>query len=160
MQVKTIYLGADHAGFELKEKIKAYLQKKGYSVRDLGAWEYQKTDDYPDYAIPVAKLVAKTKSKGILVCGSAEGVAIAANKVKGVRAVAIREKLLAKLSREHNDANVLCLAGGETTGKQKGLGLTLAKAKGIIDTWLKTEFSGAARHTRRLKKISDYEKKK
>ena len=78
---ETIYIGSDHAGFDMKEKLKKHLKKK-YAVRDLGPWEFVKTDDYPDYAIPVAKLVAKTKSKGILVCGSAEGICIAANKVK------------------------------------------------------------------------------
>ena len=116
-----------------------------------------KTDDYPDYAIPVAKLVAKTKSKGILVCGSAEGICIAANKVKGARAVPVWTVTNAKLSRKHNDANILCLAGGKTVEKTHGLGLTLSQAKRIADTWLKTPFSEAERHIRRIKKIARYE---
>lgn len=151
-----IYLGADHAGFDLKEKIKSYLKKKKLDVRDLGAWAYNKDDDYPDFAIPVAELVVKTDSKGIVVCGSAEGVCIAANKVKGARAVAPRDVQTAVFSRAHNDANVLCLAGGKTIDKSK-MGVSFPTAKKIIDAWLKTEFSGESRHVRRIKKISNYE---
>lgn len=153
---ETIYLGSDHAGFELKEKLKDFLKKK-YRVRDLGPWEYVKTDDYPDYAVPVAKLTVKTGGKGILVCGSAEGICIAANKVKGARAVPVWSTTNAKLSRRHNDANILCLAGGKTVQKTHGLGITFAQAKKIVNTWLKTPFSGAERHLRRIKKIHKYE---
>lgn len=153
----TLYLGADHAGFELKEQLKQYLQKKGYAVHDFGAWEYDKNDDYPDYAIPVAEMAVSKKGKGIIVCGSAEGVCIAANKVKGARAVAAFDAASAKLTRSHNDANVLCLAGGKMARKVKGVGLTLAKAKQIVDAWLKTDFSHEARHLRRLRKIQHYE---
>ncbi len=153
-----IYLGADHAGFALKEKLKVYLQKKGLHVNDLGAWTLKPGDDYPDYAIPVAELVAKTGEKGILVCGSAEGVCIAANKVKGIRAIAARDTITARMSREHNDANVLCLAGGRTKAKVKGLGISFPKTKQIVDSWLKTEFSNEERHRRRLKKVEEYER--
>lgn len=151
-----IYLGADHAGFELKEKIKAYLKKKKQSVRDLGAWTFNKDDDYPDFAIPVAEMVVKTDSKGIVFCGSAEGVCIAANKVKGARAVAPRDVQTAIFSRAHNDANVLCLAGGKTVDKSS-MGMSFPAAKKIIDAWLKTDFSGETRHVRRLNKIERYE---
>ena len=154
---RTVFIGADHAGFELKEKLKAYLKHKGISVRDLGAWTYNKDDDYPDFAIPVAELTVKTGGKGILVCGSAEGICIAANKVPGARAVPVWNAANARLSRSHNDANVLCLAGGKTVEKTRGLGLTFAKAKGIIDVWLKTEFSAESRHARRIRKITRYE---
>ncbi|MBI4150885.1 RpiB/LacA/LacB family sugar-phosphate isomerase [Candidatus Woesearchaeota archaeon] len=153
-----IYIGADHAGFALKEKLKAYLQSKGLHVKDFGAWKLNPTDDYPDYAIPVAELVAKTGEKGILVCGSAEGVCIAANKVKGVRAIAAKDAITAKMSREHNDANVLCLAGGQTKKKMNDLGIPFPKAKQIVDVWLKTAFSNEERHRRRLKKIEAFER--
>ena len=101
-------------------------------------------------------MAVKTDSKGIVVCGSAEGVCIAANKVKGARAVAPSDVQTAKFSRLHNDANVLCLAGGKTVDKSN-MGMTFASAKKIIDVWLKTEFSGETRHARRLKKIDRYE---
>lgn len=138
-----IHIGADHAGFQLKEHLKKYLQKKKYPVNDWGAYEYIQADDYPDYAAKVAKAVQKT-GKGILVCGSAEGICIAANKTKGIRAVPVWNTKLAKLSREHNDANVLCLSGWMLTRK---------KAEQIVLTFLKTEFSGEARHKRRIEKI-------
>jgi len=140
---ETIYLGSDHAGFDLKEKLKEYLKKK-YRVRDLGPWEYVKTDDYPDYAIPVAKLTVKTGGKGILVCGSAEGICIAANKVKGARAVPVWSVANAKLSREHNDANILSLGARFLEDKE---------AKETVKLWLETPFSKEERHTRRIKKI-------
>jgi ribose 5-phosphate isomerase B len=154
----TVYLGADHAGFALKEKIKLYLQKKKIHVKDLGAWKLQPSDDYPDYAFVVAELVAQTHEKGILCCGSAEGVCIAANKVNGVRAVAVRDVTTAKLTRAHNDANVLCLPGGQMHDKVKGLSLPWAKTKQIIDAWLKTPFSNELRHARRLGKIARFER--
>lgn len=152
-----LYLGADHAGFALKEKLKDYLQEKGYVIRDFGAWEYDKDDDYPDFAIPLAEMVVQKKGLGVLVCGSAEGIAIAANKVRGARAVPVWDVASAKLSRSHNDANILCLAGGKTVTKAKGIGLSLPKAKKILDVWLKTDFSGESRHLRRLRKIQHYE---
>ena len=154
---EMIYLGADHAGFTLKEKVKKELQKK-YEVKDFGAYTLQKDDDYPDYAFPVAKAVAssKGKAKGILFCGSAEGICIAANKIKGIKAVPVWNKEIAKRSREHNDANVLCLAGGKTKSPMKGI--SFAQAKKIIDIWLKTPFSGEERHIRRLRKIERKEK--
>ncbi|HSU72480.1 MAG TPA: RpiB/LacA/LacB family sugar-phosphate isomerase [Candidatus Binatia bacterium] len=152
-----LYLGADHAGFALKERLKQYLESKGFLIRDFGAWEYDKNDDYPDYAIPVAEMTVRTKGKGILVCGSAEGIAIAANKVRGARAVPVWDVASAKLSRSHNDANILCLAGGKTVTRAKGIGLSLPKAKKIVDAWLATPFSSEQRHLRRLKKIEHYE---
>jgi len=142
----TVHIGADHAGFELKEHLKKFLQKK-YTVKDLGAHEYAKTDDYPDYAAKVARATQK-KGMGILVCGSAEGVCIAANKFKGIRAVAVWNLQNAKLSRQHNDANILCLSGWQVPKK---------KAEQIALTWLKTPFSKEARHIRRIKKIARLE---
>ena len=150
-----VFIGADHAGFKLKEHLKKFLAKKGYSVKDLGNKKLDSKDDYPDFAYRVAKAVSKSKGKGedkgVLCCGSAEGMCIAANKVKGVRAVAVWSLQNAKLSRQHNDANVLCL-GGWQLGK--------AKAEKIVLAWLKTKFSGIARHKRRIKKISAIERKR
>ncbi len=146
--MKTVYLGADHAGFKLKQELKRFLHQQGYTVVDRGAHELDANDDYPQYAYTVAKAVAQGKGAGILACGSAEGICIAANKVKGIRAVPVWTLRNARLSREHNDANVLCLSGWE---------LSLAQAKKIVKTWLQTAFSGEERHVRRLKEIERIE---
>ena len=145
---ETVYIGADHAGFALKEHLKKFLHSKGYSVKDSGAHKLVKTDDYPVYGAKVAKAVRK-EGKGILICGSAEGICIVANKFKKIRAVAVWTLQNAKLSRQHNDANVLCLSGWELTKK---------KAEQITLTWLKTPFSGEPRHLRRLKEIQRIER--
>lgn len=152
-----IYLGSDHAGFELKESIKPYLKSKGYEIEDMGAHSYDKDDDYPDYGYPVAKAVADSGSepKGILFCGSAEGICVVANKVIGIRAVAVWSPTNAQHSREHDDANVLCLSGGKTRNPIPGL--SVEEAKKIVDTWLETPFSGAERHKRRIEKIGKIE---
>src|SRR3989338_9164341 len=107
----NIYLGTDHAGFKLKEKIKRWLDAQNIAYEDLGNTIYDKKDDYPIYAERVAHAVAKGKSLGILVCGSAQGVSIAANKVPKIRAVVPFSVKEAKLSREHEDANIICLSG-------------------------------------------------
>lgn len=145
---QTIYLGADHAGFALKEHLKRFLQKKKYTVKDLGAHKLVKGDDYPDYAAKVAKAVQKG-GKGILLCGSAEGICIAANKFRKIRAVPVWTIQNAKLSRQDNDANILCLSGWELSKK---------KAEQIALTWLKTPFSGEKRHVRRIEKIARLER--
>ncbi len=153
-----IYLGSDHGGFELKESIKKFLDNLGHKYKDLGNSSFEKEDDYPKYAFLVAKKVGKEdnsskpwkeRSKGILFCRSSGGMIIAANKVKNVRAVSVFDKISAKHSREHNDANVIALSGDWTNEKQ---------AKKIIKTWLETEFSDEKRHKRRLNLIRDYEK--
>lgn len=144
----TIYIGADHGGYKLKHELKRFLAQRGYHVVDVGAHALNPTDDYPLYAYKAAKAVAQKKAKGILICKSAEGICIAANKVKGIRAVPVWTLKNAKLSREHNDANILCLAGIE---------LSAPKAKAIVKTWLETSFSGAARHVRRIKEITRIE---
>lgn len=139
-----IAIGSDHAGFKLKEIIKAYLKRKKIEFKDYGAFNEQSVD-YPDLAFPVARAVANNEfDRGLLICGSGVGMAIAANKVKGIRAVLAHDTYIAKQSREHGDCNVLCLAGRK---------LTKAKATKIVDTWLKTEFSNDERHLRRIKKI-------
>lgn len=149
--MKPIYLGADHAGFALKEKIKKWFTKKKIPFVDLGDQKLRPTDDYPDYAAKVARVVAKDKTLGILLCGSAQGICIAANKIKGIRAVAPFDPNEAVLSRKHEDANIICLSGWF---------FTLMKAKKMIGLFLNTPFSGEARHVRRINKIKRLEGKR
>ena len=129
-----IAIGADHAGFQFKEDLKEYLINNGYEVMDFGAITFDENDGFPDYAIPVALSVSKNENeRGVLVCGSGIGVSIAANKVKGVRAVNCTCEEFAKLSRQHNDTNVICFPGRF---------LDINEAKKYLDVWLKTEFLG------------------
>lgn len=150
MKEAGIFLGADHAGFELKEKLKEFLTKKKIEFEDLGAFVLDEGDDYPDIAFKVAERVARENVRGILICKSGDGMEIAANKVKGIRAVTACDTYSAKMSREHNDANILALSGKK---------LSFEKMKKIVMVWLNTEFTGEERHVRRIKKISDYENK-
>lgn len=146
-----VCLGTDHAGLKLKVVIKDELVRLGYHVHDLGTFSPE-SSDYPDFVVPAAEAVAAAKGKtvGIVFGGSGIGECIAANKVKGVRAALVHDRYGAKMSREHNDANVLCL-GGRTVTKDAKL------AKRLVRLWLETPFSGDKRHVRRLKKISRYE---
>ena len=144
-----IYLGSDHAGFHLKEEIKKYLKELGREYQDLGNKEIDPQDDYPDYALEVARKVVETKSRGILICATGIGMCITANKVKGVRAAVVWDEFTALSSREHNNANILCLAGKV---------LDVETAKKIVQIWLETEFSNEERHIRRLGKIEEAEK--
>lgn len=147
-----IYLGSDHAGFEAKEKLREFFQKKGWRYEDVGPYLFNKDDDYPEFAFKVAEKVAHDgESKGILICGSGAGVVIAANKVKGIRAVSVNDVKSAKLTREHNDANVLGLSGWN---------MPFPKMTSIITAWLNTPFSNADRHRRRINKISTYESRR
>ncbi len=148
MEQKTVHIGADHAGFALKEHLKKFLKEKGYAVKDVGAHKLVKTDDYPIYGAKVARAVQKG-GKGILICGSAEGICIVANKFKKIRATPVWTLQNAKLSRLHNDANVLCLSGWELGRK---------KAEKIVLTWLRTPFSKEKRHLRRIKEIMRLER--
>lgn len=136
-------IGSDHAGFELKEKIKAYFQGKGAVLRDVGTVSLESTD-YPDFAQKVAEDVADGKSEfGILVCNSGVGMSIAANKVPGVRAALVFNEEMAKLARQHNDANVLCL-GEHFVGAEEALRM--------CDVFVNTKFEGG-RHERRVRKL-------
>lgn len=144
MKERTIYVGSDHAGFKLKEQIKEFLRKKKYVVEDFGALSFNKEDDYPDFAVKVAENVSKDNVKGILFCGTGIGVCIVANKFKGVRAALVFDEESAKLSRQHDDANILCLSGWKTSPK---------KAEKIISAWIRAKFSKKPRFVRRLKKI-------
>lgn len=147
---KKIYIGSDHAGFKLKEKIKKFLVKENYKVEDLGAHKYDCNDDYPDYALKVCKKVLKTGGKGILICGAGQGVSIVANKIPGIRAALCWNKNSAKLSKEHLNANVLCL--GQRT-------LKLEFVNKIVKFWLETPFISKGRHIRRINKIKAVERK-
>lgn len=142
-----VSLGADHRGFELKEKIKKYLTELGHDVTDFGT-DSTESVDYPDFGFKVAESVAKGESDfGVTVCWTGNGMNIAANKVKGVRSALCLNEEMAKLTRAHNDANVLALAA-------KFVPEELARK--ILDAWLLTEFEGG-RHARRLEKIKDRE---
>ena len=144
---EVIFIGADHAGFSLKEKIKNYLDKNNIEYEDLGG-KGEAHDDYPDYAFKVAEKVSKNKnSRGILICGTGTGMVIAANKAKGIRAVVAYDSYSARASREHNNANVLCLRGRNFSTK---------KNLHLVKLWLNSDFKGADRHKRRLKKIENY----
>ena len=143
-----IALGADHAGYELKEKLKSYLTGRGDAVEDCGTASPESCD-YPDFAHAVAARVASgTAERGILVCGSGVGMTIAANKTPGVRAANIGSEAAARLSREHNDLNVLALGARFIEEEQ---------ARKIVDAWLATPFAGG-RHQRRVDKITELEK--
>jgi ribose 5-phosphate isomerase B len=142
-----VALGADHAGFALKEAVKQALEARGVTARDFGTTSAAAVD-YPDYAVPVARAVAGGDAdRGILVCGSGVGMAIAANKVPGIRAAAIGDPAAAVLAREHNDVNVLTLAGRL---------LAPAAAQAIVDAFLSTPFAGG-RHEQRVAKIRQLE---
>lgn len=144
-----VYLGADHAGYNLKEEIKKYLVELGYESEDLGNTQIEPLDDYPDFAFAVAKAVVKSGERGILFCATGIGVSIAANKVAGARAALCCNESLARQAREHNNANILCLGGRV---------VDVESAKKIVKAWLTSEFTGEARHIRRLDKIEEMEK--
>ena len=139
-----IAVGADHRGFALKEELKVWLAARGHSVTDCGPASAERVD-YPDYAFKVARAVARRRAdRGILVCSTGIGMSIAANKVPGVRAALPSSVRLARLSREHNDSNVLCL-GADFVSR--------AEARRIVGRWLKTEFAGG-RHAKRVAKLA------
>lgn len=144
----NIIIGADHAGFLLKEEIKRFLVDSAIDLTDVGTHSGEPVD-YPDFAAAVAEKVSSGEfERGILVCGSGIGMSIVANKFPGVRAVVSLDIETARLSRMHNDSNVLSLAGRRTDRET---------AQEIITTWLNTEFEGG-RHTKRLDKIKNIEK--
>jgi ribose 5-phosphate isomerase B len=147
--ISTVAVGADHAGFLLKEALKGWLIDHGYQVADYGTHSAEPVD-YPDYAAQVAEAVAEGKvERGVLVCGTGIGMTIAANKVPGVRAALCSDLYTARMSREHNDANVLAL-GGRLMGPEMALD--------ILRIWIETGFAGD-RHRRRLDKIGDLERR-
>src|SRR3989338_8482041 len=154
---KRIYIGADHAGFELKKKLIDFLVKElKYEVVDVGPYSYDENDDYPDFVISCARKVARSadenrESVGIVIGGSGQGEAIAANKVKGIRCCVYYggDKKIITLSKEHNDANVLSLGARF---------ISTRKAKNVVKLWLETKFLNEERHKRRIEKIKRFEK--
>ena len=144
----VVALGADHAGFPLKEDLKGWLIARGYDVVDLGTQSAEAVD-YPDYAAAVGGAVTTGKAeRGVLVCGTGIGMAMAANKVSGIRAAGCADAYTARMSREHNDANVLAL-GARITGRDAAIE--------ILETWLDAEFAGG-RHARRVEKIVELDR--
>ena len=139
-----IAIGSDHGGYDLKMKIIAHLQERGLEVKDFGCYD-KSSCDYPDFGQAAARAVADgTCEKGIVVCTTGIGISIAANKVKGIRCALCTNSYLAKMTRLHNDANILALGG-----RVVGPGLALK----IVDTFLNTPFSNDERHKRRIAKI-------
>ena len=143
-----VSIGCDHGGYELKEEVKAHLLEKGIQVEDFGTNSLDSCD-YPDFGIKAAKAVANGEAeKGIVLCTTGIGISIAANKVKGVRCALCSDLTSARLTREHNDANVLALGAG-VVGHLVALD--------IVDIFLTTEFSGLEKHARRIEKIKAQE---
>jgi ribose 5-phosphate isomerase B len=145
-----VYLGSDHAGYELKVHLASSLGKQGYEVVDVGPASFDPEDDYPAYCLhTAARVVADDGSLGVVIGGSGNGEQIAANKVLGVRAALAWNTETARLAREHNDANVVSVGARMHT---------LDEATAIVLTFLTTAFSGSARHARRITQVAAYEK--
>ena len=145
-----VYLGSDHAGFELKQHIVNHLSKQGHDVVDVGPHVYDSEDDYPPFCLHTgARVVADPGSLGIVIGGSGNGEQIAANKIAGVRSALAWKVEIAQLARQHNDANVLSIGAREHT---------LDEAASFADAFLTTPFSGNERHARRIAQLADYER--
>ncbi len=142
-------IAADHGGFSLKEEVRTALESAGHTIVDYGAFEMQDDDDYPDFVIPLAQAVATGQvERGIAVCGSGVGAAIAANKIPGVRAALVHETFSAHQGVEDDNMNVICLGGRV---------IALAMALELIHAFLRAKFTGAERHKRRLAKVAALE---
>ena len=144
-----IVIASDHGGFLLKEHIRKYLEDNNYDIEDFGTQSLESVD-YPEFAQKAAEAVAQGQfDRGILICGTGQGISMAANKVRGIRAAVVTESFSAKMSRLHNNANILAL-GGRVVGPDL--------ATEIVDVWLNTAFEGG-RHERRVNKIGQIEEK-
>ena len=143
-----VITGSDHGGYYLKAVINDFLKSENHAVEDIGVYR-DAPCDYPDIALKLCKKIIGTDNKGILICGTGIGMSIAANKINGIRAAHCTDTFSARMSREHNDANVLCLGA-----RISGQGLALD----IVKTWLGAEFSNNARHIRRIELIADIER--
>lgn len=142
-------IGSDHRGFHLKEKLTGMLETKGHTVEDVGTCT-QEAVDYPDFAVAVAEKVSQGEAdRGILICGTGIGMAITANKFKGVRAATCTDEVTAEISRRHNNLNVLCLSADM---------LSPRSVERMVEVWVDTEFEGG-RHQRRLDKITQAEER-
>jgi ribose 5-phosphate isomerase B len=144
-----IYIGTDHRGFELKNKLSDWLSSEGHDIEDCGAHELNQEDDYPDFAKEVSRKVAdEVESRGIVICGSGAGVEIVANKIKGIRCSIGFDKEQVRKARTDDNINILALASDY---------LDFEKAKDLISIFLETEFDPSENHTRRIQKISNLE---
>lgn len=146
-----LYIGADHRGYELKEILKAHLMELDFAYEDMGALSYDLNDDYPDFALAVAKKVAENpeENRGIVICGSGVGADITANKIKGIRSALGFDAAQAKASRNDDNTNVLSLASDFTVKET---------AKAIVKVWLETSYAKLEKYERRLNKIKEIEK--
>jgi len=145
-----VYLGSDHAGYELKMHLVNHLAKQEYDIVDVGPHSYDPEDDYPAYCLATgARVVADEGSLGIVIGGSGNGEQIAANKIAGVRAALAWKVEIAQLARQHNDANVLAIGGRQHT---------LDEATAMAEAFLATPFSGNERHARRIDQLAEYER--
>ena len=144
-----IFLGSDHNGFHLKEEVFAYLSKRNYDVEDVGDKEMNPDDDFPQFAQAAAiKVLGEDDARAILLCGGGQGMCMAANRFRGIRASVIWDEKEAKLTRNDNDSNVLCLPSRILEDDE-------AKWQAIIDTWLETPFAGATRYVRRNRQLDE-----
>ena len=144
-----VYIGSDYRGFERKQTLLKFLAEKNYNVTDEGAYEYHEGDDFNDPAMAVARAVREDPSaRGILICGSAHGVTIQANRFKGIRAAHCDTAESAKLAREHDDANILCISA---------LSVDDTTAREIVATFLETDFSNLERRVRRINRLDERE---
>ena len=144
-----VAIGSDHAGYQLKEHVRTWMAERRIDVRDVGPRTFDPADDYPDFARAVAELVRTGQADlGVVICATGVGSCIVANKVRGVRAALVHEAFSARLSRLHNDANVLCLGAGIVAPRY---------AEEILAAWLEVSFSGEERHRRRLDKVAQIE---
>jgi len=141
----NIAVGSDHAGFQLKEQVKKYLESRNHQITDYGTFS-EESVDYADIGFPVARAVATGEhERGVLICGTGQGMIMTANRVRGVRAALCFDEQAARMTRKHNDSNVLVLSGWRVSPED---------AVKILDVWLLTEFEGG-RHRRRIKKLDD-----
>ncbi len=141
---QLVYMGSDHAGFEVKEKLRKYIEEKGYGIIDLGCFN-EEACDYPDFAREVGEKVLEHKNaRGVLICGTGIGMSMAANRLRGVRAVLATTEEYAEMGRKHNDANVLCM-GARTT--------EVTMMEKLFDVFMATEFEGEERHIHRVDKM-------
>lgn len=148
-----VYLGSDHNGYQMKEKMAEYLSKRGYTVEDVGDKELNPEDDFPEFAYKAAvKVISSGENdpRAILLCGGGQGMAMAANRLKGIRASVITDAHEAKITRHDNDSNVLCLPARLLEDNEK-------EWKDIVDTWLDTPFAAAPRFIRRNKQLDQLE---
>ncbi|MFH1399543.1 MAG: RpiB/LacA/LacB family sugar-phosphate isomerase [Candidatus Woesearchaeota archaeon] len=146
--VKKIVIGADHGGYRLKEAVKKYLDSKRIDYLDVGALKYEKDDDYPDFAVRAAQVAVRDKTLGILFCSTGIGMCIAANKIRGIRAASVTDVSGARIAKQKDDVNVLCLGAKYVSA---------SNAKRVIGSWLSARFHGG-RHKRRVNKIEYIEK--